>query len=425
MVTERNERGLALITSLLILSFLGLIGAALLSATTVDVRIADNYRTNMRLLFVAESGIAAGRAALLAAGEDLNDALETAAGGAGLPLATSLDLATLVASDDVPLFPTDPTRRAAGHILNDADGNAIGMYHVWLRNDTVDGESNAVDTNRIVTLVSIARIGDATKTIEVVVRRPDFPGVPAALTLDGPIDDFVKGSSNNFFIDGNDQASPPQGSEHAIGVISAGDDAAATTEIQTSPDRSTSYTGDGGATPDVEDISGDLDDALTTVHGLEDYADSYAAIATDSYTPAYGATTSLSSNIGSSSDYRITVVNGDASLGPIAGYGVLVVRGNLAMTGNTDWYGLILVIGQGHLTINGSGNGELRGAIFVARTRDTDRSATNLLGSLLANRGEVYADLNGGGRGGLGYDSSQIDATINALPYRPIMITEY
>lgn len=425
MVTEKNERGLALITSLLILSFLGLIGAALLSATTVDVRIADNYRTNMRLLFVAESGIAAGRAALLAAGDDLSGELETAAGGTGLPLETSLDLATLLASDDVPMFPTDPTRRAAGHILNDADGNVVGLYHVWLRNDHVDGESNPVDTNRIVTLVSFARIGNATKTLEVVVRRPDFPGVPAALTLDGPLDDFTKGGSNNFFINGNDQAVPPQFNGHAIGVIDGTDDTTITTEIQTSPDRSTMYTGDGGATPDVENVETDLDDALLTVHGLEDYADSYAAIATNSYTPAYGTAAVLSSNIGSSSDYRITAVNGDASLGPITGYGVLIVRGNLAMTGNTTWYGLILVIGQGHLTINGSGNGAIRGAILVARTRDTDRSATNPLGTLLATRGEVYADLNGGGRGGLGYDSSQIDETINSLPYRPIMITEY
>jgi hypothetical protein len=257
------------------------------------------------------------------------------------------------------------------------------------------------------------------------VRRPDFPGVPSALTLDGPLDDFTKGGSNNFYINGNDHASPPQFNGHAIGVIDGTDDTTITTEISTSPDRSTMYTGDGGVTPDVENVAGDLDDALLTVHGLEDYADSYAAIATNSYSPPFGTAAVLSSNIGSSSDYRITAVNGDASLGPITGYGVLIVRGNLAMTGNTTWYGLILVIGQGHLTINGSGNGTIRGAILVARTRDTDRSATNLLGTLLATRGEVYANLNGGGRGGLGYDSSQIDATINALPYRPIMITEY
>jgi hypothetical protein len=414
------------VTALLVLSFLGIVGAALLSATSVDVRIADNYRTNTQVLFVAESGIDAGRAMLRAAGDDLNDLLETAAGGAGMPLETSLDLATLLASDDQPLLPVDAGQRAAGHTLVDSSGNAAGTYHVWLRNDHVDGESAAVDTNRIVTLISIARIGNATKTLEVVVRRADFPSVPAALTLDGELDDFDNGSSANFFINGNDQASPPQGNQHAIGVITALDDANATAEINGPPDRSAKYSGDGGVTPDVENVSADLNDALTTVHGLEDYADSYAAVATDVYNPAWNGATALGSNIGGPGDYPITVVNGNAQLGPITGDGVLVVRGEMTMSGNTRWYGLILVIGQGHLTINGSGSGTIRGAMLVARTRDAaSRSATNPLGDLLANRGEIHADLNGGGSGGIGYDSAQVDAALNALPYRPMSINEH
>jgi hypothetical protein len=411
------------VTSLLILSFLSILGGALLSATTVDVTIANNYQSNAQTHLLAESGIEAGRAALSSAGP-LNDALQDAGGPDGA-LASSTGLVTLLATDDQPLIPSDPASRAAGQLLLDTEGNPVGRYHVWLRNDHVDGESSIVDTNRVVTLVSIARIGNSTKTIEVVLRRGDFPTVPAALTLNGPIDYFDNPSSNNFYIDGDDGNDPPEASEHAIGVISALDDATVSSEIAGPPNRSSRYTGGGGVTPDVQNVAADLNSAMLTVHGLEDYVETFAAAADSLYNPDFDQTTSIG-NVGDPADYPVTVVNGNASVGPVTGYGVLVVRGNLTLSGNTSWYGLILVVGQGRLTVNGAGNGEIRGAIFVAKTRDTaSRSAANPLGDLLPNRGDIYADYNGGGRGGLGYHSGHIDSAMSSLPYRPIWVVEW
>ena len=60
----RSERGVALITALLILSFLTILGAGMLTSTTVDTRISANYRTNMQLLFLTEAGLEAGRESL-------------------------------------------------------------------------------------------------------------------------------------------------------------------------------------------------------------------------------------------------------------------------------------------------------------------------------------------------------------------------
>ncbi len=60
----RSDRGMALITTLLILSFLTILGAGMLTSTTVDTRISDNYRANMQLLFLAEAGLEAGRESL-------------------------------------------------------------------------------------------------------------------------------------------------------------------------------------------------------------------------------------------------------------------------------------------------------------------------------------------------------------------------
>ena len=60
----KSQRGMALITSLMLLAFLTIVGGALLSSTTVDMRIGMNYRTNAQLLFVTEAGIEAARETL-------------------------------------------------------------------------------------------------------------------------------------------------------------------------------------------------------------------------------------------------------------------------------------------------------------------------------------------------------------------------
>ena len=90
---------------------------------------------------------------------------------------------------------------------------------------------------------------------------------------------------------------------------------------------------------------------MTTVSGLESVVDSISSAATDTYTPGFGNSTSIG-NVGGASDCRIVVVNGDAAVGPGTGYGVLLVRGVLTVSGNLTWNGLVLVIGQGEIHWN-------------------------------------------------------------------------
>ena len=73
----KPQRGMALITALILLSFLTIVGAALLTSTTVDVKIADNYKVNTQLLFLAEAGIDAGREALRGSANAINTDLVT------------------------------------------------------------------------------------------------------------------------------------------------------------------------------------------------------------------------------------------------------------------------------------------------------------------------------------------------------------
>jgi hypothetical protein len=421
--TAITDRGMALITALLILSFLTVVGGAMLSSSRIDVLIADNYRTNIQLQFLAEAGIEAEREALRASSNDLSDDLDTFA-GVDNTLSTSLDLTTLLASDDRTARPSDTGLRTSGQTLTDTLGRTLGTYHVFVRNDVADGLSSTTDTNDVVTLVSIARIGDATKTIEAVVRKAGFPPLPGALTLDGDVGLFDAANSNLFQIDGNDQGGSGN-DEHAIAVTSGADVTEVLDEI---PDnREDNYPGAGNALPppaDVADVSGTMSSELLTVSGLESIVDSLAGAATDHYTPAFGTEASIGS-IGGANDYRIVVVDGDCEFGPGTGYGFLVVRGVLTVSGIFTWNGPILVVGQGELHWNGGGTGEVQGGVFIAKTRNDDEDATNPYGTVASSLGSVIADFNGGGGNGILYNTQTIANAKGLLPYVPIAIREY
>ena len=153
----KSQKGMALITALMLLAFLTIIGGALLTSTTIDVKIGANYKTNTQLLFLAEAGIEAARETLRASANTLDVDLLAAAGGTANDLATSTDLTTLQATDDAPILPVAVGSRTAGDTLTDPDGRTVGTYHVFMRNDAADGATSTTDTNSIVTFISIAR----------------------------------------------------------------------------------------------------------------------------------------------------------------------------------------------------------------------------------------------------------------------------
>src|SRR5207302_3373414 len=97
-----SNRGVALILALLVLSFLTLLGSALVSTATIDIWISDNYKAATQNLYVAEAGIDQAREVLRVSEQATTQLLTTAAGPDG-QLVTSTDLTTLLASDDQPL----------------------------------------------------------------------------------------------------------------------------------------------------------------------------------------------------------------------------------------------------------------------------------------------------------------------------------
>lgn len=185
-----SQRGVALILALMVLAFLTVLGGALLTTSMIDIRISDNYKTGVQSLYLAEAGIDQARELLRASASSPTQLLTAAAGRDGV-ISVTRDLASLLASDDQPLIPSTPSLRTPGQALTDESGQIIGRYHVWLRNDNADGMTSPVDRNQVLTLVSIGRIGNAQKVLEVTIRKAGFAfDDPALQTVPG-LEDLV------------------------------------------------------------------------------------------------------------------------------------------------------------------------------------------------------------------------------------------
>jgi hypothetical protein len=275
----KDERGVALILALLVLSFLTIVGGALLTTSTIDTWISDNYKTSTENLYLAEAGVDHAREILRNATLTPSQLLVLAAGPDHI-LSTSSDLATLLTGDDQPLIPSDPLLRSTGQPLIDASGQIAGYYYVWLRNDNADGLASTIDSNRTLTVVSIASNWGTRKVIESTLQKGGFP----------------------------------------------------------------------------DNIN---DSRLQTAAGLQSLAASITRNATDRY-----STTSIG-NYGSVSNYKVAVVSGNANLGPGTGFGILLCVGDLNITGNFTWNGLVLVIPPGTIHWNGF-TGVINGGIFSA-----------------------------------------------------------
>jgi hypothetical protein len=110
------------------------------------------------------------------------------------------------------------------------------------------------------------------------------------------------------------------------------------------------------------------------------------------FKPATGSATTISDSLNAA---QFTFIDGDATLN--SGSGFLVVTGKLTMRGNTDFRGVVLVLGQGVLERDGGGNGEILGGITIAKF---DRTSGNFLAPTFTT--------NGGGNSNVQYDSASV-----------------
>lgn len=240
---------------------------------------------------------------------------------------------------------------------------------------------------------------------------------PAALALDGPAANFNPApNSANYFANGNDNGvsgytgpgtCTPSGPGQ-VPAISTGDAAGQTNVTGQIPsNRTSNYTGTPGSpnpTPSVVNAgssgTNQLSGAWSSPAQLNQLVSTLANVADVTYSCGIGTPCSGSGPYGTDAAPRITYVNGDFNYGPNSGAGVLIVTGTLSITGNSSFDGLILVIGQGILTENGSGGGQFNGSIFLAATNSSTSPYSQL--TTLAS---PLISWNGGGTNGIQYNS--------------------
>jgi len=258
-----------------------------------------------------------------------------------------------------------------------------------------------------------------------------LPPFLATLTLSGSPGNGVTfhapASNSSYAVKGDDYncSNPPApsgGNPHAaIGVLTDSNSDIVHVKNGIPTAYQPNYTGvnnPGPYVPDVEDISSSfLPLSLQSPSNLDGLAQSIiqnadAVVITpaSSGTPPYlgTATGAALTPLGMSSTNPLTViVNGnlDISNWSSDGYGLLLVTGTFSYDPDTNWYGIILVIGQGvvHNSQNGQ-NKQINGAMLVAKTRDLNNQV--LAGSNLG--GATVQFLDGMGGTGMRYSSCWI-----------------
>ncbi len=197
-----NERGVALVLSLMMLLALTGLLLAFLSVSALEPQISRNVVDTARARYLAEAGVEIGFNMLVNTGnatQMFTDAIGSA--NASVPWVALVNNGTL----------TGVTTGGTS-----AEAAFAGTYNVVVRNDylasdqpltgvnpTTTGETFAVDANKMVIMRATGTFNGATKTIEVVVRRAALPPFPGAVNLPGLQTDTLVNDST-FDIDGRD-----------------------------------------------------------------------------------------------------------------------------------------------------------------------------------------------------------------------------
>jgi hypothetical protein len=319
--------------------------------------------------------------------------------------------------------------------VTSVDGAINGNRVCWNgKNEvTTAAASCSATTKPVYELTSLAVTpGGSRRMMQFEVTQNSFPGIPGAFVFDGSVPNFSPPSSTPFIVNGTDAAQgptagagcPAAGNQPALGAFDSG---SATTLNGDITKRPADYTATSPITP-IQNQYGPLSSGpinLTTVDGLTSLVNLITTAAgpnvyTSGATPTYMGTTSPLAPV-------INVVQGDFSLGG-SGAGILLVTGQLTLTGGFSYNGIILVVGEGAIVKNGGGGGTVNGAMFEANLFSDLKAASSGPGAypgysspiaLGSNNppGVPYFGWSGGGNATIQYDSCWIQAVTNSLPF--------
>jgi Tfp pilus assembly protein PilX len=387
----KEQRGIALLTSILLLGALGVLGFTAVNVSNVDTKITRNTKTSKQAFYLAEAGAEAAREKLrynlAVSHQTLTSQLSSVKGPDGV-LTDSSNTGNYSSSDDVPFITASL---------------GSGSFKVYLSNDPLESVTNTTDSNGIVTLTAFGYGPDnAVAVIQTTVQKGGgmpLPNLPGAITLAGPNVVFDAPDSNAFVVTG-DTTHP------AIAVNSSTSYNTITTN-KTVIKRADQYTGAGG-TPSVQNLTfqdpwGNLTDLDKVYTNLKNAAD-FTSPSDSGFT------------LGSSSDRKVVVIDGDYTINAATGAGILLVTGKLTLHGAFNYDGIILAIGQGSMLRNGAGNGIITGGIYVANIRGADHQLDTPDDTFAT----VTFDTTGGGTSTIEYnatDQNASDDLLNRIPF--------
>jgi hypothetical protein len=420
-----GERGSALIIAVFAVAILSAMALALTFMGENELKLGRADLRGKKTFYVAEAGLEHGRLALFDTNgkESFDDDLLAAAGGTadGIELDVDALLPTFDAAgiltgfstgygDDVPLLATTSFGE--------------GAYVAFLTNDPVDGIDSTTDTNsRVMITAAGGTLGGSLEVVQAIVEQdPLLPPTPkAGITIIGPTPVWSPGNSAAKLYTGDDcnGSGEPGVFVPAVGLIS--DTAAA--DVIAVPDKPTYES--GGLAPD--DTIANLNDTshpavsepldprwqdCQELHDLVTYLKGKAkTLCLDGTTCALPA----------AAPDNFIYVDDDYEPGPISGEGLLIVTGTLTLDGQTDWDGIIMVIGEGHLIRSGAGNGQIFGGVIVADVAGADDIFGN---SDDCGTGLLPAtwDTSGGGSGTVSYCGDMI---WDAFPHDVYRVVEF
>jgi hypothetical protein len=276
------------------------------------------------------------------------------------------------------------------------------------------------------------------KTLEAIIQNNYFNGLgaPATLTLVGP----PSASNGNFtFNPGNSNAMEYSGIDLATGSS----DIIPPVGTTYPPDCSTNPCSDSNLNTVIDgfgdkmvntvsgtpsNVNGEVPQWLSSPAELDKTIHTLYETARNSYDPT-NSTGRVFTNTNPTTwgdpatGTGITFCDGNCTLGPIAGGGILIVTGQLTLHGNFEWHGLIIVTGPDGILRTGGGGGLIQGNIVVAPYVNN-----SVAGNTNPPTGAGFLapkwDTQGGGSSEIRYNSDNQNSGLGALSNNVLGVVE-
>jgi hypothetical protein len=371
---RRNERGVALVSVLLIATLLLTAGGLLLLTTSMSATNTADSAAEMQAYYTAEAGL-----------QRALNVLRTR----DIPAGTIPNGATKLTFRHIALNPTlSHWIPFDGPVIDEAQTTLIGTNAFSVAITDPD-DQNAIEALRKINVIPTyqpARLNikltgygpkRARKILNMLVARSGMGGfqAPATITLRGsdallPPSPLTMNTGNSDVVryTGNDAAGGAGISAFAVTVPDVVPALAGIQKSNQVEGLPITVLGPTSPIPGVPPTK--QPDWLNTANDARAFVSDLKSDAVSQN--RYFTTKPAASEMGTSGAPKFTFVDGNVELGAgDSGTGFLVVTGNVTMSGSTNFQGVIFVLGGGRVQRSGDGDGTISGGIIVARFGST------------------------------------------------------